>query len=53
MEQNKALEVLIQVALKAQGSGILSLDEAVIVKEAIEVFIPKKDEEEKEEVKED
>lgn len=40
MEQNKALEVLIQVSLLAQSKGVLSLDEAVIVKEAIEAFKP-------------
>lgn len=44
MDQNEALKVLVQAALKAQGSGILSLDEAVLVKNAIDAF---KQEEEK------
>lgn len=38
MEQNEALQILVQAALKAQGSGILSLDEAVLVKQAIDAF---------------
>jgi hypothetical protein len=43
MDQNKALEILINVAVAAQAKGVLSLDDAVVVKQAIEVFIPKKE----------
>lgn len=37
MEQNKALQILIEVALVAQAKGILTLDDAVIVKQAVDV----------------
>lgn len=40
MNQNQALEILIKVALVAQAKGALSLDEAVIVKQAIDIFTP-------------
>lgn len=40
MNQNQALEILIKVALAAQAKGVLTLDDAVIVKQAIEVFVP-------------
>lgn len=43
MDQNKALEILINVAIVAQSKGVLSLDDAVVVKQAIDVFIPKKE----------
>jgi hypothetical protein len=46
MEQNKAIQILIEVALVAQSKGALSLDDAVIVKEAIETFRPKEEESE-------
>lgn len=46
MQQYEALKVLVQAALKAQGSGILSLDEAVIVKNAIDAFKQETQEEE-------
>lgn len=38
MEQNKAIQVLVEVALVAQAKGILSLEDAVVVKEAIDAF---------------
>lgn len=38
MEQNKAIQVLVEVALVAQAKGVLSLEDAVIVKEAIDAF---------------
>ena len=44
MQQNEALQILVQAALKAQGSGILSLDEAVLVKQAIDSFKPQEEE---------
>jgi hypothetical protein len=37
MEQNKALQILIEVALVAQAKGILTLEDAVLVKEAIDI----------------
>jgi hypothetical protein len=39
MEQEKALKVLLEVALVAQAKGILSLDDAVVVKEAFDVIV--------------
>ena len=39
MEQEKALKVLLEVALVAQSKGILSLDDAVVVKEAFDVIV--------------
>lgn len=38
MEQNKAIQILVEVALVAQAKGVLSLEDAVIVKEAIDAF---------------
>lgn len=38
MEQNKAIQILVEVALVAQAKGVLSLDDAVLVKEAIDAF---------------
>ena len=46
MEQQQAIEILVQVAFLAQSKGILTLDEAVVVKQAIETFIKKEDSEE-------
>jgi len=43
MEQEKAIQILGEVALVAQSKGVLSLDDAVIVKEAIDTFKPKQD----------
>jgi len=40
MNQNQALDILIKVALAAQAKGVLTLDDAVIVKQAIELFVP-------------
>lgn len=39
LNQNQALEVLVKTALLAQSKGILSLEDAVIVKQAIDVFV--------------
>ena len=38
MTTEEALKVLIQVAVIAQAKGALSLDDAVIVKQAIDLF---------------
>ena len=38
MEQNKAIQLLVEVAYVAQAKGVLSLEDAVIVKEAIDAF---------------
>jgi len=38
MKQNEALEVLVKSALLAQSKGIFTLDDAVIVKQAIDTF---------------
>lgn len=60
MDNIKAIQVLINVAQIAQKAGALSLEDAVIVKQAIDVFVkppvePKIEtgEEKKEEVIED
>ncbi len=37
-QQEQSLDILIQVALLAQSKGILSLEDAVVVKQAIETF---------------
>lgn len=47
MEQNEALKILVEVALLAQARGILTLDDAVKVRDAIKVFAS--EEEKKEE----
>lgn len=39
MEQSKAIQILIESAIKGQSRGIFTLDEAVIVKQAIDVFV--------------
>jgi hypothetical protein len=41
MNQEKAIQVLIQGCLGAQSKGAFTLDDAVLVKEAIEHFVPK------------
>lgn len=41
MNQEKAIQVLIQGCLVGQSKGAFTLDDAVIVKEAIEHFVPK------------
>lgn len=38
MDQNKAIQILVEVALVAQAKGALSLDDAVLVKQAIDAF---------------
>jgi hypothetical protein len=50
METNQAIEILIQVAHLAQKGGLLQLNDAVAVAQAINVLTPK--EEEKEDIKE-
>lgn len=37
MDYKKAIQVLIEVALVAQAKGVLSLEDAVIVKEAVDI----------------
>ena len=44
MTENEALNILVQVALKAQSVGALKLEESVLVKEAIDTFTPKQEE---------
>ena len=44
MEQGQALEVLLQVAQLAQSKGILSLKDAVVVAQAVELFTKKEEE---------
>lgn len=41
MTENEALNILVQVALKAQSVGALKLEESVLVKEAIDTFTSK------------
>lgn len=41
MNQEEAIKILIQVALVAQSKGALSLEDAVIVKQAIDLFTQK------------
>jgi hypothetical protein len=50
METNQAIEILIQVAHLAQKGGLLQLQDAVAVAQAINVLTPK--EEAKEDIKE-
>lgn len=38
MNQSQALEILIKVALVAQAKGALTLEDAVVVKQAIDKF---------------
>lgn len=38
MTQEEAIKVLIQVAIVAQAKGALSLEDAVIVKQSIDLF---------------
>ena len=44
MTENEALNILVQVALKAQSFGALKLEESVLVKEATDTFTVKKEE---------
>lgn len=41
MTQEEAIKILIQVANVAQSKGALSLEDAVVVKQAIDTFIQK------------
>ena len=43
MKQEDAIKVLIQVALLAQSKGVLALNDAVIVKSAIDLLSPKEE----------
>ena len=40
MIQEEAIKILIQVALVAQSKGLLSLEDAVVVKQAIDLLKP-------------
>ena len=59
MDRLEAIKILMQVAVAAQQKGVLNLDDAVVVKTAIDTLIPeieagkkaKKEKEEKEETK--
>lgn len=44
MEQQQAIKILVQVANLAQKGGLLQLQDAVIVANAIEVLTPKEEE---------
>lgn len=44
MSQEQAIEVLVQVANLAQKGGLLQLQDAIVVANAIEVLTPKKEE---------
>ena len=44
MEQNKALEILVQTAQIAVERGGFKLAEAKVIGEAVEVFMPKQEE---------
>jgi hypothetical protein len=44
MENEKAIEVLIQVAQLAQSRGVLSLEDAAVVLQAIKALEPIKEE---------
>jgi hypothetical protein len=49
MEIQQATEILIQVAQMAQAKGVLSLQDAAITLQAIQVLTPKKEEDNVEE----
>lgn len=44
MNQEQAVNILLQVARAAQKAGVLTLEEAVVVAEAVSVFSPKQEE---------
>lgn len=46
METKQAIEILVQVAHLAQKGGLLQLQDAVAVAQAINVLAPKEDEKE-------
>lgn len=50
MKPENALNILVQAAHAGQKVGAFNLAEAKLIAEAIEVFVPKKTEEVKEEV---
>lgn len=43
MDQKQAIEILVQVAHLAQKGGLLQLQDAVAVAQAIEIVAPKED----------
>ena len=45
MKEEQAIDVLIQIANLAQSKGLLTLNDAVIVAQCIEVLKPKKTDE--------
>ena len=45
MKEDQAIDVLIQIANLAQSKGLLTLDDAVIVVQCIDVLKPKKTDE--------
>ena len=44
MEQQQAIQILVQVAHLAQKGGLLQLQDAVMVAKAIEILTPKEEE---------
>lgn len=44
MEQQQAIQILVQVANLAQKGGLLQLQDAVVVAKAIEILTPKEEE---------
>lgn len=44
MDQKQAIEILVQVAHLAQKGGLLQLNDAVAVAQAINVVVPKEEE---------
>lgn len=46
MEQQQAIQILVQVANLAQKGGLLQLQDAVMVAKAIETLTPKEENEE-------
>ena len=44
MEQQQAIQILVQVANLAQKGGLLQLQDAVMVAKAIEILTPKEEE---------
>lgn len=46
MEQQQAIQILVQVANLAQKGGLLQLQDAVVVAKAIETLTPKEENEE-------
>ena len=44
MKEEQAIDILIQIANLAQSKGLLTLNDAVIVAQCIEVLTPKQEE---------